>query len=60
MLDATTHLIGAAGAGELFVVPDGESGRAVSEQEVVEWLHQTDRLMSIPILRLLTQPPQNV
>lgn len=59
MLDATTHLIGAAGAGELFVVPDGESGRAVSEQEVVEWLHRTDRLMSIPILRLLTQPPQN-
>jgi len=59
-LDATTHLIGAAGAGELFVVPDGESGRTVSEQEVVEWLHRTDRLMAIPILRLLTQPPQNV
>jgi hypothetical protein len=59
-LDATTQLIGAAAAGELFAVLDGESGRAVSEQEVVEWLHRTDRLMSIPILRLLTLPPQNV
>lgn len=55
MLDAITHLVRNAAAGELFAALNGEAGRALSESEVVAWLHQTSRLIAIPILQLLTQ-----
>jgi hypothetical protein len=54
-LDAVTHLIRTAAAGEVFVMQSGESGRVLNEPEVLEWLHRTDRFSACPILRLLTQ-----
>ncbi|MFM8476054.1 MAG: ATP-binding protein [Planctomycetaceae bacterium] len=54
-LDAITHLIRNAAAGELYAAFSGEAGRVLSELEVVEWLHRTGRLIAIPLLQMLTQ-----
>lgn len=54
-LDAITHLVRTAAAGELYAALNGEAGRVLSESEVVVWLHQTGRLIAIPILQMLTQ-----
>jgi hypothetical protein len=54
-LDAITHLVRTAGAGELSAALNGEDGRTLSESEVVEWLHRSRTLIMIPVLQLLTQ-----
>ncbi|MFM7055988.1 MAG: ATP-binding protein [Planctomycetota bacterium] len=54
-LDAITQLVRSAAAGELYAALHSEAGRTLNESEVVDWLHRTERLITIPILLLLTR-----